>query len=153
MNAIPLYQDIKNKVTRVIDYSIGKKGLEINYVYNGTEKILFQNPEHTCKMLKESCLINDWCGSGDDITIEVVTELNEVDHHGEHIQKELVQHIHWDIFIFDFNLNRFHAHTLVTDYEFSKAMKEWFDSCTDKARNAYKLNSAHSHLLNNGFLS
>lgn len=149
MNAIPLYQNVRDKVTKVIDYSIGKKGLEINYVFDNIETILIKNPEHTCQMLKESKLINDFCGSGDDITIEVVTELSEVNHHGEHVQKELVQHMHWDIFIFDFNLTKYNAHSFVTDYEFSKAMKQWFDAEINKARNGYKLNSAHSHLNNN----
>lgn len=151
MNALPLYQDVKSKVNGVIDYSIGKKGLEINYVFNGVETIIIKNPEEICKLLKNSRLINDWCNEGD-IIIEMVTELNEVDHHGEHVQKEFVQYLSWDEFVFGFDLSKHEAITIATDHEFSKAMQEWFDAELNKARDKYKLNPQHAH-INNGFLS
>lgn len=65
--------DIKKNL-RVFEFWLHKNGLEIHYGFNGAEQTLTANPEQSADLMKKIGLIEDYCGSGDEVAVEVEFE-------------------------------------------------------------------------------
>lgn len=120
------------KVVKVLFFELTKKGIVIDYVYNGIERTINANPVESARILKEAGLINNWEVNKAKLHLSWEEEYNTTDQNGYHQQQCKTVYGLWEQFVLETSFGQYdalciaanHLKTMLTKMAVKKAQNQ-----------------------------
>lgn len=145
------------KSLSVLYFELTKKGLVIDYAYNGVTNEINLEPLQSCALLKAAGLIDSYENGKkrDTIFVSWDSEYNTSDHNGHHIQQCKTAYGTFEEFVINTSFSQYDSLMLAIQYERNRQERELVKKVSADAAKEYsssvsnKVESQLNHITNN----